>query len=70
MLRDSSLVLVMENWHKSELERRAPFARGRIYGLGHWSQMEIPDPYGRSLEVFQQVYGLIDQGVNDWLTRW
>jgi protein-tyrosine phosphatase len=70
MLRDSALVLVMENWQKAELERRAPFARGRIYGLGHWSRREIPDPYGRSAEVFRQVYALIDQGVNDWLNRW
>ncbi|MGY6217764.1 low molecular weight protein-tyrosine-phosphatase [Methylolobus aquaticus] len=70
MLRDSSLVLVMEHWHKAELEKRAPFARGRIYCLGHWSDNEIPDPYGRSVETFRRVYQLIDQGVDEWLARW
>ena len=69
MLRESELVLVMERWQKAELEQRAPFARGRIFCLGHWSQMEIPDPYGASEEVFRSVYDLIDRGVSEWFER-
>lgn len=69
MLRDSSLVLVMEGWQKTEIERRAPFARGRVYRLGHWSHSEIPDPYGCPQEVFQHVYDLIHRSVDDWLER-
>jgi protein-tyrosine phosphatase len=69
MLKDFGLVLVMEQWQKSRLERIAPFARGRIYTLGRWTGFEVPDPYGESEEVFRSSLKLIDEGVRAWLTK-
>lgn len=69
MLREADLVLVMERWHKTSLERLAPFARGRIYTLGYWQGFEVPDPYGEPEAAFRSAFELIDQGVWEWLRR-
>jgi protein-tyrosine phosphatase len=69
MLRDFDLVLVMEDWQKSRLEHIAPFARGRIFTLGHWSGIEVPDPYGESEDFFRKSLNLIDQGIGAWLKK-
>lgn len=35
--------------------------------LGHWlDRKEIPDPYGKSDEVFELVYKLIDDACRLW----
>lgn len=69
MLKEADLVLVMEHWQKSALERNAPFARGRIFTLGHWRDIEIPDPMGAPESAFRTAFKLIDQGVGEWLRR-
>lgn len=69
LLRESDLVLVMERWHKSAIEHMAPFARGRVYTLGHWQDFEVPDPMGEPEAAFRAVFELIDQGVSEWLRR-
>jgi protein-tyrosine phosphatase len=69
LLRQADLVLVMEHWQQRDIQRLAPFARGRVYTLGHWQGFEIPDPYNEPEAVFRSTYQLIDQGVRDWLAK-
>lgn len=69
LLRQADLVLAMENWQQREIQRLAPFARGRVYTLGHWQGFEIPDPYNEPEAVFRSTYQLIDRGVRDWLAK-
>ncbi len=69
MLKEAELVLVMENWQRTALEKSAPFSRGRIFTLGHWQNVEIPDPMGEADEAFRLAFQLIDQGVGEWLRR-
>ena len=69
LLRESDLVLVMEGWHKSAIERMAPFARGKVYTLGHWQGFEVPDLVGESEAAFRAAFEPIDQGVSEWLRR-
>lgn len=69
MLREADLVLVMEYWHKSTIERMAPFTRGRVYLLGHWQGFEIPDPMGEPESAFKSAFERIDRGVCGWLER-
>lgn len=69
MLKQAELVLVMEQWQREALEKSAPFSRGRIFTLGHWQKVEIPDPMGKPDEAFQLAFELIDQGVTEWLRR-
>lgn len=65
LLRSYELVLTMEQWQVREVERLSPAARGKVFRLGHWGGFDIPDPNGRSREMFVAVAGLIDRGIND-----
>jgi protein-tyrosine phosphatase len=65
LLRDHELVVGMEQWHVRELERQFPSARGRVFRLGHWGGFDIPDPHGRSREMFVEVVRLLDRGLAD-----
>lgn len=68
MLRDADLVLVMERGHVDAVCDIAPTARGKVFLLGHWSNgKEVPDPFRRSDEMFEQVYQTIDEMVGQWL---
>ena len=67
ILRAFDLVLVMEEFHKRQIEQLAPLARGRIFTLGHWGGFEIADPYGRPRDAFEEALNLIDQGVASWV---
>lgn len=66
MVREADLILVMQNQHKQQIEQRSPESRGKVFLLGHWSKIEIPDPVNQSYEVFEQIYVLINESVQAW----
>jgi protein-tyrosine phosphatase len=68
MLREADLVLGMERRHLAATARLAPEASGKLFLLGKWSDFEsVPDPYRQPRRVFENVYGLIERGVDSWL---
>jgi len=69
LVRDANLILVMEKWHKKEIESMMPTARGKVYLLGQWSDFEVPDPYSQPIEAFEQCLQLIDKAWQDWYLR-
>ncbi len=69
MIRKADLILVMESFHKSAIEAKNSSAKGKVYKLGEWSGIEIPDPYGQELKVFESTLQLIEQSVTQWLKK-
>jgi protein-tyrosine phosphatase len=69
LISEVDLILVMEMEHKKWIEARYPFTRGKVYRLGEWGNIEIPDPIGQSDRFFENVLMLIDQGVADWIPK-
>lgn len=68
MCRDFDLILVMEKRHIEQVNRIDPAARGKTMLLGHWlNQQEIADPYRKSREVFEEVYGLLENATQKWV---
>ena len=65
----AELILVMETSQKKTLESSEPSARGRVYRLGEWGDFEVPDPYRRPEEAFEQALTLISQGVSEWIPK-
>jgi protein-tyrosine phosphatase len=65
----SDLILVMEKQHVEESLFLFPYARGKIFLLGEWSDFEVPDPCGRSSDFFLHVRNLIERGFQDWLGK-
>lgn len=69
LLREHDLVLVMEPWHQRDIEAMHPFARGKVHRLGKWGEFDVPDPYRKPREAFEQALAAIDTGIEEWKTR-
>ncbi|MGA9521317.1 MAG: low molecular weight protein-tyrosine-phosphatase [Myxococcaceae bacterium] len=65
LLREHELVLTMEQWQVREVERLSPSARGKVFRIGQWGGFDVPDPHGRSREMFVEVVKLLDRGMAD-----
>jgi protein-tyrosine phosphatase len=66
---DSDVILVMEQYHKDFIERAYPFTRGKVYRLGQFDKLDIPDPYRQDRAAFEYALRLIEQGVQAWSQR-
>ena len=68
MCRNVDLSLVMEKRHIEQVNRIDPAARGKTMLLGHWlNQKEIADPYRKSREAFEEIYGLLENATQKWV---
>jgi protein-tyrosine phosphatase len=68
MLLKADLILVMEQRHIKGITELAPQVSGKTFLLGKWSQNQpVPDPYRKSMEAFEHVYGQMNQFTDDWL---
>lgn len=68
LCREYDLILVMEKNHVEQVNRIDPAARGKTMLLGHWlNQQEIADPYRKSREAFEGVYGLLENATQKWV---
>ena len=63
----ADLILVMEESHREVIHTQAPSSRGKVFRLGHFSDIDIPDPYRQTRAVFSEVLDLIDIGVSKWV---
>lgn len=66
IIAESELILVMESWQQQEVERLYPFAKGRVFAIGKWSDITVDDPYKKPREAFEEALVGIRQGVKDW----
>ena len=66
MCQRAELILVMEQGHRLELERRYPQVRGKVYRLG---TDDIADPFRLPRPAFETAYAHIARGVDDWALR-
>ena len=67
LLRSSDLVLAAEQAHVRELLRLAPTLRGRVFRLGHWRDLDIPDPIRGPREEFERCLARIEACLGDWM---
>jgi protein-tyrosine phosphatase len=66
LVRESDLILVMENGQKKKIESLYPFALGKVFLLGKWDNFEVPDPYTGFESDYENALNLIDKGLNSW----
>ncbi|MBN1086338.1 protein tyrosine phosphatase [Erwinia aphidicola] len=68
MCRDYDLILVMEKKHVDQVCRINPSVRGKTMLFGHWiNQQEIADPYKKSRDAFEAVYGILENAAQKWV---
>jgi len=70
MLHGYDLLLAMEQSHIRQLTVRAPEARGKTLLFSHWTEnghnRNITDPFGQNRQVFEQVFGQLEQAARAW----
>ena len=69
MCQNADLILVMEQGHKAELEKRYATVRGKVFRLGEIGQFDIADPYRQGRAAFETAYAEIARGVAAWAPR-
>jgi protein-tyrosine phosphatase len=69
IIKSTDLILVMESGHKNAIDSIDPTARGKVYRIGEWRDLDIDDPYQQPKEAFAKALELIGQGVEDWVER-
>ncbi|WOH38991.1 hypothetical protein RI844_07155 [Thalassotalea fonticola] len=70
MIIDADLILVMEKKHQQSLMNKYPAASGKIMLLGKWNnEEEIPDPYKKSIDAFQQSFKQIEHNCQRWADK-
>jgi protein-tyrosine phosphatase len=65
----SELVLVMSTEQRKHVEETYPTSNGRVFRIGEFDKVDVPDPFRQSLAAFETALKLIDQGVRGWLQR-
>jgi protein-tyrosine phosphatase len=68
-LRESELVLVMENQHRLEVLEIDSNARGKTFLLGHWNNTEIQDPYQCCEVAYVKALLTIESCVKLWIEK-
>ncbi|MGM0534691.1 MAG: low molecular weight protein-tyrosine-phosphatase [Pseudomonadota bacterium] len=73
ILHGADLVLVMSDGQRLALGQMDPAALGKTMLFGRWLDngrgREIPDPYRKSREAFQQVHQLLAQAADSWVGK-
>ena len=65
--RDAEIILVMEARQRDVLIKSYPEVSGKVFLLSHWNGgRNIPDPYRRGKDAFEQVYRLLDKAAEAW----
>ncbi|MBB3229548.1 low molecular weight protein-tyrosine-phosphatase [Halomonas stenophila] len=73
ILQGADLVLVMSAGQRLVVSQMDPAALGKTMLFGRWLEggqgHEIPDPYRKSDEAFQQVHKLLVQAADSWVGK-
>lgn len=69
MIHHADLILVMETWQQTEIEKHTPSAKGKVFRLGNWGKFDIHDPYQKDFSAFEAAFRLIEKGTIQWAER-
>ena len=67
LIKTADLILVMSNNQAQHIEKQWPFAKGKVFRLGHWQGQNVPDPYKHDQAFFDQSCQNIKLYVQDWI---
>ena len=65
-LKKADLILVMSKNQQAYIEQTWPFAKGKVFRLGHWQGQNVPDPYKHDQAFFDETCHNIQSYVSDW----
>lgn len=66
LIKQSDLILVMSHNQQKHIEQTWPFAKGKVFRLGHWQGQNVTDPYKHDQAFFNETCSNIQSYVSDW----
>ena len=66
LIKWADLILVMSTNQQKHIEQTWPFAKGKVFRLGHWKHENVPDPYQHDQAFFDQTCKNIQSYAQDW----
>lgn len=70
LIREASVILVMESHHRRQITQQWPFASGKTFLLGHFeNEKTIPDPYKMGTAVHMHAVSLILSSTRIWAPK-
>ncbi len=69
MVDAADLVLVMDKRQKRSIVDADPVARGKVFRLGKWQDIDIDDPYQKPIEDYRKALMRIQAGVASWTEK-
>lgn len=67
---NADLILVMEPEHRQKIAQSHPHLSGKTMLFDHWTERKgIPDPFRRSQEYHELVFGLIEAAAVGWAEK-
>ncbi len=69
LIKQADLILVMSSNQQKHLEQTWPFSKGKVFRLGHWQNVNVPDPYQHDQAFFDQTCRNIQAYVEDWKSQ-
>lgn len=66
LIKKADLILVMSKNQLQYIEQKWPFAKGKVFRLGHWQAQNVPDPYQHDQAFFDETCKNIQAYANDW----
>lgn len=66
LIKAADLILVMSNNQTQHIEKQWPFAKGKVFRLGHWQKQNVADPYQHNQAFFDTTCTNIQSFVADW----
>ncbi len=68
-LAAATVIFVMDQGHRREIQQRYPSASGKTFLLGQGTAGEIADPIQQPREAFEQAWSAIVAGTDHWLEQ-
>ena len=66
---ESDVILVMDGEQRQRLQELYPEARGRVYRIGEYADLDVPDPYRQPVQAFRHALQILDLSIPHWLQR-
>ena len=62
----ADIIFVMTQNQQKHIETMWPFARGKVFRLGHWQNQNVTDPYQHDQTLFNEICCRIQTFSLDW----
>lgn len=66
LCQQADIILVMDTEQRRHLETLYPATRGKVFRIGEFAKLDVPDPYTQGEAAFEHALSLITAGTDKW----